>query len=238
MKQFLLFIMMCFAFSSYAQSEFGSTKFTPIAPLNTNKVAPKKVTPAAATEAPLIKAPDLFKKPDVVLPSSSKYHIGEETKSFSMEQTNDFVNPGDRVRDKMNESVSRSLISNGLKEDDSYISKKDVDFGVIRTKSDFLIVKIRDYGAIDGDLIQANSIHDYHTTILAHSLMLGASFDDIRVNLKDGLNYLELIALNRGRLGGNTGNFEIYDQQGKLLITNYWDNIDKGVKSKFTFIKE
>jgi len=236
MKQFLLFIMMSFAISSYAQSEFGGTKFTPIAPLNTNKVASKKVTPSA-TEAPLIKAPDVFKKPDVALPSSSKYQIGE-TKSFSMEQTNDFVNPGDRVRDKMNESVSRSLIANGLKEDDSYIRKTDVDFGVIRTKSDFLIIRVRDYGAIDGDLIKASVIYNYNTTILANSLMLGAGFDDIRVNLNEGLNYLELEALNRGRLGGNTGNFEIYDQQGKQLITNFWDNIDKGVKSKFTFIKE
>lgn len=234
-KQFLLFVMVCFTVSSYAQNDFGTTKFKINAPLNTAP-APKKVTPSTA-EAAVIKAPNIFKKPDAVLPSASKYQIGE-AKSFSMEQTNDFVNPGDRIRDKLNESVSKSLIANGLKEDDSYIRKTDVDFGVIRTKSNFLIVKIRDYGAIDGDLIKATSIYDYKATVLVNSLLLGPGFDDIRINLNEGLNYLELEALNRGNLGGNTGNFEIYDQEGKLLVSNYWDNIDKGVKSKFTFIKE
>ena len=235
MRQFLLFIMLCLTLSGYTQTEFGK-KFKPIAPLNTN-VAPKKVTPASTTDAPLIKAPNLLKKPDEVLPSFSNYQIGK-TNSFSMEQTNDFVNPGDKVRDRLNESLNASLITNGLKEDDSYIRQMDVDFGVIRTKSNVLFVRIRDYGAIDGDLIRANLIQDYKTRTLVDNLLLGPDFDDIRVDLKEGLNYLELIALNRGDLGGNTGNFEIYDQDGKLLVTNYWDNIDKGVKSKFTIIKE
>ena len=235
-KQFLLLVMICFTVGSYAQNDFGTTKLKIKAPLNTAPV-PKKVTPSATAEAPVIKAPDIFKKPDAVMPLGSKYQIGE-TKSFSMEQTNDFINPGDRVRDKLNESISKSLIANGLKEDDSYIRKTDVDFGVIRTKSNYLIVRIRDYGAIDGDLVKASVIYDYKPTVLTNSLLLGPGFDDIRVNLNDGLNYLELEALNRGNLGGNTGNFEIYDQEGKMLISNYWDNIDKGVKSKFTFIKE
>ena len=134
MKQIFLFFMMCFAVNSFAQNDFG-TKFKAISPMNTT-VAPKKTVPLAP-EAPVIKAPDLFKKPDVVLPSSSKYQIGEE-KNFSMELTNEFANPGDRVRDKLNVSVNKSLIASGLKEDDSYIRRMDVDFGVIRTKSNFL----------------------------------------------------------------------------------------------------
>lgn len=234
-KQFLLFVMVCFTVSSYAQNDFGTTKFKINAPLNTAP-APKKVTPSTA-EAAVIKAPNIFKKPDAVLPSASKYQIGE-SKSFSMEQTNDFVNPGDRVRDKLNESVSKSLIANGLKEDDSYIRKTDVDFGVIRTKSDFLILRVRDCGNVDGDLIQADLIYDYQHTILVNNLRLGYSYDDIRINLNEGLSYLEVEALNRGQYGGNTGEFRIYDKDGKLLATDFWDNIDKGVKSKFKIIKE
>ncbi len=226
--------MMCFAINGFAQSEF-SRKFKAIAPLSTAPV-PKKVTPITA-DAPVIKAPNLFRKPDVVLPSSSKYQIGEE-KSISMEQTNDFVNPGDRVKDKLNESISKSLIANGLKEDDSYLRKTDIDFGVIRTKSDFLIIKMRDCGAIDGDVVKATLNYDYQNLILVNNLMLGYSFDDVRVNLKDGLSYLEIEALNKGRLGGNTGEFQIYDKEGKLLASDVWNNIDKGVKSKFKIIKE
>jgi hypothetical protein len=32
-----------------------------------------------------------------------------------MIQTNDFINPGDEVRDKMNKSIEKSLVNNGLK---------------------------------------------------------------------------------------------------------------------------
>jgi hypothetical protein len=43
--------------------------------------------------------------------------------------------------------------------------------------------------------------------------------------------------LNRGALGGNTGAFYIYDAEGKLLLSDLWNNFDTG-ESKFTFIKE
>jgi hypothetical protein len=45
-----------------------------------------------------------------------------------MIQTNDFINPGDEVRDKMNKSIEKSLVNNGLKEDTSYLNAKDLDF--------------------------------------------------------------------------------------------------------------
>jgi hypothetical protein len=67
-----------------------------------------------------------------------------------MIQTNDFINPGDEVRDKMNKSIEKSLVNNGLKEDTSYLNVKDLDFGIIKTKSKSLMIRVRDYG-IDGD---------------------------------------------------------------------------------------
>jgi hypothetical protein len=122
-----------------------------------------------------------------------------------MIQTNDFINPGDEVRDKMNKSIEKSLVNNGLKEDTSYLNAKDLDFGIIRTKSKSLMIRVRDYGAIDGDLIKATVIHNYKSTVLANKLYLESNFKDIKIDLQEGLNYLELQALNRGSLGGNTG---------------------------------
>jgi hypothetical protein len=233
MKQILLLVMICIAINGYSQNEFSS-KFKAIPPLNTT-VAPKNTTPPV-TDTPAIVAPNIFKKPDV-LQSSSRFQIGE-SKPISMEQTNDFINPGDKIKDKLNMDVNKTLIRHGLKEDDSYIRKKDVDFGVIRTNSDVIVIKVRDYGAIDGDLIKATLIHDYNKEILVNNLSLETIFIDVKANLKQGVNFLELEALNRGTLGGNTGDFEIYDGQGTLLVSDFWNNIDKGIKSKFTFIKE
>ncbi|MEZ7500638.1 hypothetical protein QO200_18120 [Flavobacterium sp. Arc3] len=233
MKQILLVIMMCFAINSYSQTEFSS-KFKAIPPLDTS-IKTKKAMPATVAP-PDIVAPNILKKPEVKF-QSTNFKIGDPD-PISMIQTNDFINPGDEIRDKMNKSIEKSLVSSGLKEDTSYLNLKDLDFGIIRTKSKSLVIRVRDYGAIDGDLIKATVIHNYKSAVVANNLYLESSFKDIKIDLQAGLNYLELQALNRGALGGNTGAFYIYDNEGNLLLSDLWNNFDTGVKSKFTFIKE
>jgi hypothetical protein len=77
-----------------------------------------------------------------------------------MTRTSEFINPGDVVRDKMNKNIEKSLIKEGLKEDTSYLNVKDLDWSdYYHPKS--LVIRVRDYGAIDGDLIKASIIHNY-----------------------------------------------------------------------------
>ncbi|MEL1240513.1 hypothetical protein [Flavobacterium flavipallidum] len=231
MKQFLLVVMMCFAMNSFAQTEFGK-KFKPIAPLN-NKVAPKKVTPSVSAQAPVIKAPDLLKKPEQTLPSFSKYEIGQ-TKSFSMEQTNEFANPGDRVMEKMTKDLNKTLVREGLKEDDRFLVKIDKNFGEIRTKSKYFVVQYRDYISIDGDLIKAT----INNQMIGGIMELYSSYGQFVFNLNEGFNVFEMEAFSKGSSGGNTCEFKIYDDHGVLVRSEYWDNWDKGVKGKFVIIKE
>lgn len=231
MRQLLLVIMVFFAMNSYAQNDFGK-KFKPIAPLNST-VAPKKVTPSASTDAPVIKAPDLLKKPEETLPSFSKYQIGA-TKSFSMEQTNDFANPGDRIRDKMTKDLDRTLIREGLREDDRLLVKIDKNFGEIRTKSKYFIVQYRDYIYIDGDLIRAT----INNQMIGGIMELYSSYGQFVFNLNDGINTFEMEAFSKGSSGGNTCEFKIYDDKGALVRSEFWDNWDKGVKGKFVIVKE
>jgi hypothetical protein len=232
MRQFLLVIMMCcFAASGYAQSEFG-TKFKAIPPANTS-IAPKKVTPLPAADAPVIKAPNIFKKPDVVLPSSSKYQIGEK-KEISMEQTNDFINPGDRIRDKMTKDLDKTLVREGLKEDDRLLVKIDKNFGEIRTKSKSFTVFYRDFIYVDGDLIKAT----VNNRMIGNIMELYSSYGQFTFNLDDGINIFEMEAYSKGTSGGNTCEFKIYDDKGVLVRSEFWDNWDKGVKGKFVIVKE
>jgi hypothetical protein len=233
MKHILVVVIMFFAINSYSQMEF-STKFKAIPPLDTG-IKTKKVAPATVAPRDIV-APNILKKSEPKF-QSTNFKIGDPD-PFSMIQTNDFINPGDEVRDKMNKSIEKSLVNNGLKEDTSYLNAKDLDFGIIRTKSKSLIMRVRDYGAIDGDLIKATVIHNYKSTVLVNNLYLESNFKDIKIDLQQGLNYLELQALNRGSLGGNTGAFYIYDNEGNMLLSDLWNNFDTGVKSKFTFIKE
>jgi hypothetical protein len=240
MKQIFLFIFLIgFITCSQAQVEF-SNKFKGIPPANTKPKPEKKDIPPTDPNVPVIIPPNVYKSPTIIQsPPNPVDDYKVKTKSeMSMIPKNEFINPGDEVRDKLSKSVDKSLVRSGLKENDSYLIKKDIDFGVIRTKSPYLIIRIRDYGAIDGDLIRATITHDYKDEVLVERLFLDSNFKEIKLFLKEGFSFLDLEALNKGSLGGNTGEFSIYDNEGKMLVHNYWDNFDTGVKSKFKIIKE
>ena len=231
MKQCFLLIIMCFALKGYAQNEF-STKFKAIAPKNTNE-APKKITPIKADDAPLIKAPSVFDKPEENLPLNPKYEIGKP-KSISMEQTSEFINPGDRVRDKMTKDLDKTLVRQGLREDDRLLVKIDKNFGEIRTKSKSFTVLYRDFIYVDGDLIKAT----LNNKMIGDIMELYGSYGQFTFNLDDGINVFEMEAYSKGTSGGNTCEFKIYDDKGILVRSELWDNWDKGVKGKFIIVKE
>ena len=85
--------------SGYAQNEFSS-KFKPI-PLKNNAPKIKKVTPPKA-EIPPIKTPNVFKNPELLNPNPSPSLSITPTSNFSMTPKNEFINPGDVYRDKLN----------------------------------------------------------------------------------------------------------------------------------------
>lgn len=231
MKQFLLVVMLCFGMSSFAQAEFGK-KFKPIAPMK-KPAAPKKETPKSTADAPVIKAPDILKKPETPLPSFSKYQIGQP-KSFSMIQTNEFDNPGDIIKEKMTKDLNKTLVREGLKEDDRMLVKIDKNFGEIRTKSKYFVVQYRDYIYIDGDLIKAT----LNNQMVGGIMELYANYGQFVFDLSEGINIFEMEAFSKGSSGGNTCEFKIYDDKGALVRSEFWDNWDKGVKGKFVIIKE
>ncbi|AOW09639.1 hypothetical protein [Flavobacterium gilvum] len=232
MKQFFFVFLMGFVTCTYAQVEFNN-KFKGIPPVNIKPKEKKSVPPPVDTST--IIPPNVYKNPNVQSPPNPVTDYRPKVKSeISMIPTDEFINPGDEVRDKLAKDMDRRLIKEGLKEDTRYLVKKDVSFGEIRTKSAYFVIKCRDYGAIDGDFIQG--ILDQK--VVRGALELQAYFKEFTIYFHDGINVFELEALNRGSLGGNTGEFYIYDAAGKLIIHEYWDNWDAGVKGKFVIVKE
>ncbi len=231
MKQFLLFVMMCFAVSSYAQTEF-STKFIPIAPINKAPKAEKPVDPKDI-DIPPIDKPNVFKNPNP-LNSNNKSVLLDDKKPISMYKTNEFINPGDAVRDKMTKGLNKTLVREGLKEDDRLLVKIDRNFGDIRTKSKYFTVKYRDYMYIDSDLIKAT----INNQMIGGVMELYANYGQFVVNLNDGINTFVMEAVSKGTSGGNTCEFKMYDDKGVLVRTEHWDNWDKGVKGTFVIVKE
>jgi len=234
MKQILFFIIIIgIASKSFGQSEF-STKFKAIPPINTNS-KPKKII-APTTEIPNIIAPNVFKNTNILntKPKTDNSTQKGAINNFSMIPKNDFMNPGDRYVGKMERDLDKSLKNAGLKEGSGPLVYKDVSFGEIRTKSMYFVIKYRDFGQIDGDFAKAT----LNEAVVENRLEMKENYQEFKIFFKEGINTFEIEALNKGLLGGNTAEFQIYDAEGKFIKSDYWENWDAGVKGKFIIIRE
>lgn len=236
MKHILFFILFFTAVTLSAQTEF-STKFRSI-PAPKFSAKPKKLPNTTvkdpqteSLDMPPIKTPNVFDNTSITPKSSLE--IGK-TSDFSMVPKNEFANPGDRYVPKMEKDLDKALKEAGLKEDNEALVYTDISFGEIRTSSAYFIIKYRDCGQIDGDLAKATLNGNVEQT----KLLMEFEYKQFKIVLKDGFNTFEIEALNKGLLGGNTAEFRIYDAEGKLLLSDFWQNLNTGVKAKFLIIKE
>ena len=172
----------------------------------------------AATQ-PMLNAPKLEYKSvledkDAYL---KKYSIlnNKESKRSVFEQQSDFKNPGDEYKKKLNKEINEG-------------SKVDVFFGKFVVNTPNLIIKTRDYMDPDGDKVRI--ILDDVVVILV--IELESSFKTHTVDLKEGDNLLDILALNQGLSGPNTATFSLYDGNNNLITTNNW-NLNTGLAAKF-----
>ncbi|MBF4505853.1 hypothetical protein IRZ83_04175 [Flavobacterium sp. JLP] len=237
MKHILFFILFFTAVTVSAQTEF-STKYKSIpAPKFSSK--PKKApTPeikdpqADLAEIPSIKTPNVYDNTSIT--TKSKFQIGEEKSKFTMSTETEFANPGDRYVAKMEKDLDRALKDAGLREGRGQLIKKNISLGDFKTKSEFFIVKFRDFGAIDGDLVKVSS----NDKVIRDQVFLDSNFKEVKIPLTAGFNKLDFEALNIGSLGGNTAEIQVYDDKGALVTNDYWDNLAAGFKASIIVTKE
>jgi len=237
MKHILFFILFFTVLTVSAQTEFNSGFKSIPAPKFSAK--PKK-TPlpeikdpqADKTDMPSIKTPNVFDNTSIT--PKSKFQIGQQKSTFSMSTENDFANPGDRYVAKMEKDLDKTLKAEGLKEGRGELVKKNISLGDFKTKSAYFIVKFRDFGAIDGDLVRVSS----NDKIIQDQLFLDVNFKQVKIILSDGFNKLDFEALNIGSLGGNTAEIQVFDDKGVLITNDYWNNLAAGFKASIIVTKE
>ena len=236
MKHILFFILFFAAVTVSAQTEFG-TKYKPIAAPKFS-AKPKKIpTPvkdpqAETTDMPSIKTPNVFDNTSIT--PKSQLQVGAEKSKFSMYEKNEFANPGDQYVAKMEKDVDKALKDAVLREGRGTLVKKNISLGDFKTKAEYFIVKFRDFGAIDGDLVKVSS----NDMVIAERILLDANFKQVKINLANGFNKLDFEALNIGTLGGNTAEIQVYDDKGQLVTNDYWDNLAAGFKASIIVTKE
>ena len=82
----------------------------------------------------------------------------------------------------------------------------------------YIIIKCRDHEYIDGDRIRLM----INGSIIYSNITLSSNFYIVDVDLKDGYNNIEFIALNEGEASPNTAQLVVYDEFGKLLSNKKW----------------
>ncbi|WP_157206288.1 hypothetical protein [Mariniflexile maritimum] len=111
--------------------------------------------------------------------------------------------------------------------------KTDAYWGDYRTKSEYIDISYRDFGQVDGDLLNILVDDD----ILRSSELLMASFKGFRLRLKEGLNKIEFYAVNEGSLLPNTAEYRIVDQWKNVITGKIWA-LATGVKVTIIIVKE
>lgn len=227
MKQFFLFIFLIgFITCSQAQVEFNN-KFKGIPPANIKPKPVKKDIPPVDPNVPVIIPPNIYKNSNVIQSPPNPiddYKVKAKSEISMIPKEDDFINPGDEVRNKLNKKTDRQL---GL----TY--RRNQDLGTYKTTADAVTVMYRDAQYVDGDLIRVylNGI------VIQPEVYLSSNFKGFEVTLKKGFNKIDFEALNQGDSGPNTAEFKIYDDKKNLISASEW-NLGTGFKASIIIVKE
>lgn len=222
MKRILLLIVVCgMSLSGYAQNEF-STKFKAIPPVNKSPKIKKVIPPKA--DVPPIKTPNVFKKPEVLNPMPNpSLQIGTAT-NFSLAPKNDFINPGDVYKDKLNKKEDQS---------EGIVYRRNQNLGDFKTGSLTAKVRYRDAAFVDGDQIRVY----LNDKVIQYQVDLDSDFKGFEIVLEKGFNKIDFEALNQGSSGPNTAEFQVYNDKGGLISSSQW-NLGTGFKATIILVKE
>ena len=134
-----------------------------------------------------------------------------------------FANPGDIIQKRLNQSDGDGQIP----------FKTDQYLGDFRSNGKFVRLICRDYGEIDGDMVRIY-VNDM---VQVHEILLEANYREVKIELTNGFNKIDIQALNEGVYAPNTAEFRLFDDKGQLISANYW-NLTLGIKASLIITKE
>jgi len=208
MKIFLnLIFYFLFSTSLYAQVGLDSSTKKGIA-IPADK---KEITPP--------KANSTLNKPK--LPTVNLNNPLSEPKPFYMEQKSDLMDAGVELEKRWKDKKVNA----------SY--QKDQYLGDFKTKGTFLSIECRDHEYVDGDKVRVL----VNGVVVESIVSLMGYYIGINVDLVDGFNEIDFLALNQGTSGPNTAQFRVIDADGSIVTSQEW-NLTTGVKATIIVVKE
>ena len=150
------------------------------------------------------------------------FDISKKENVIDITNTTDLVTPTWEIKQKFNEGVQNKSKF-----------KADYYLGDIETKSEYIIIKCRDHEYVDGDRIKLM----LNNSIIHPNISLTSTFYVIDIDLDDGYNNIDFIALNEGDSSPNTAQLVVLDENGVQLSNKKW-LISTGYKAKLVVYKK
>lgn len=197
---FLFFLL--FSLKGFSQFETPK-KIINIAPISNPKGT---VSP---TSSKSITYPSIFDKKDKLTSGVSLLKKEEEEKSIFEEKQ--FDSPSKEYTQKMNDKLKTEGYA-------SVVENSDFFFGEFKVYTETIYIGCRDYGAIDGDMVAIYLNGEKLVPLVG----LEAGYLKYTFNLNMGLNTIQIEALNTGQLFPNTGQFNFFDGNQKLITNQLW----------------
>lgn len=110
--------------------------------------------------------------------------------------------------------------------------KSDSFLGDFKSETKIIKIACRDHEYPDGDIVRI-WLND---VVAVNSILLTADFTSVYLDLNEGINKIEVEALNQGESGPNTAQFVIVDENGVVITNNKW-NLLTGAKAKMVVTK-
>jgi hypothetical protein len=147
---------------------------------------------------------------------------GFAKKKYGITKTRDVVDPTWEIKQQFNENQKNT-------------SKYDRDYylGDIKTKSKYIRILCRDHEYEDGDRIKLM----LNKAIIHPNITLRNSAYIIDIELKEGLNTIQFIALNEGSSSPNTAQLKVYNESDNLIGSGEW-LLTTGHKASLIVLRE
>jgi hypothetical protein len=219
----VLFFLTVLLFSFKGFSQFENTKkgikFAPVK----QKEAPLKKLDTKTSPAEIKYESTIEKKEDL----SNRFTLLPKKEEKSIMDTDDptIKKSSDFYTEQLQNQMKREGITQEILNSDMFLGEFVVYTSQITTAC-------RDYGAIDGDNVRIW----VNGEIIVRSIDLKSGFQRYTLNLKDGLNIIQLQALNTGEFFPNTGQFVFYDGNDKIVTNQNW-GLNEGYKAVVRIVK-
>ncbi|WP_375235429.1 hypothetical protein [Winogradskyella sp.] len=154
----------------------------------------------------------------------SRTNVKELERPFSMTGGDGLKSPSEIFEQRWRKEAQATGIRRFMS--DQFLGQYDID-------TEFVNIVCRDHEYPDGDRVSVS----LNGEVVYPNIRLSSQYRRLKIDLIQGINKIDITALNQGDSGPNTAEFVVYDDKGNVVSSKEW-NLLTGVKAMITFINE